>query len=74
MYQFFIVFVGVFLSGQGAGQFFMYSTSKLAFICLLHNQLLIIGNRYYQSSLRRQLHYLVEGASTHCGGDNFKSK
>jgi len=30
MYQFFIVFVGVFLSGQGAGQFFMYSTSKLA--------------------------------------------
>ena len=28
MYQFFIVFVGVFLSGQGAGQFFMYSTSE----------------------------------------------
>jgi len=30
MYQFFIVFVGVFLSGQGAGQFFMYSTSEPA--------------------------------------------
>ena len=25
MHQLFIVFVGVFLGGQGAGQFFMYS-------------------------------------------------
>lgn len=57
MRQFYIVFVGVFLSGQGAAQFFMYTTSKRCPSPWKRN-LLTLTYRHYQGCLGGQLHGL----------------